>query len=334
MFSIKRTFILGAIYLSAIIGAGFASGREIMTYFGRYGFLGFAGLIFSCMLIGFCGGKALEIIYEREISSPHDFNIQIGGKHIGRFLTILCGLFSYSAYVIMLAGIRQLTGENIVSVILVSICAYGVLYKGFGTLANICGILAPLSALFIMIIALYGRIKYQTYSAEVIMYDKSIAKLIISALLYSGYNLLTSICMLGRCKKIINSKKTAFLGGLTGGLMLLASGGTILFSLIKGKIPPVSYEMPILALFGANNVVLIACVLLAMLVSAITGLTGTCVFFENIIGEKKLGIILAIIAIPLSYISFGNLMDFIYPIFGFAGIFLMIMLALTGNKKV
>ena len=49
--------------------------------------------------------------------------------------------------------------------------------------------------------------------------------------------------------------------------------------------------------------------------------------------EKQLGVYLGLAAIPATYISFGRLMDYIYPVFGFAGIFLMIVLALMGRKK-
>ena len=123
-------------------------------------------------------------------------------------------------------------------------------------------------------------------------------------------------------------------GSIIGGLMLFVSAGAILYGILHGKVPVNGSEMPVLVIFGDRDMIIYVSILIAMLVSAITGLTGTCIFFDNVIEEKKLGIILGVIAIPLSYISFGNLMDFLYPVFGFAGIFLMIMLALSGNKKV
>ena len=165
-------------------------------------------------------------------------------------------------------------------------------------------------------------------------YSSSIRGVIVKSFLYAGYNVLTSLCVLGRCKKILKTRKTPVVGSILCGIMLFVSAGAILFGILHGKVPVKGNEMPVLVIFGEENILIYTSILIAMLVSAVTGLTGTCIFFDNIIEEKKLGIILGIIAIPLSYVSFGNLMDFLYPIFGFAGIFLMIMLALSCSKKV
>lgn len=321
-------------YLSAILGAGFASGREIMTYFGCYGYIGFLGLLLSCLLIGFCGAKALIIVKNKGIANPHELNVNIAGEKGGQFLTICCGIFSYSAYIIMLAGIKQLVNGNIFTIIVVSICAYAVLYKGFGTLVNICGILAPITIIFIIGLSLYGSIKNGSANVGKVEYDICYVELIIKALLYAGYNVLTSICVLGRCGNMIDSDKNAILGGAMGGIMLFLSGGTILFGLAYSKIMPGIYEMPVLAFYGEDNIALVISMLGAMLISAITGLTGTCVFFDKIVEEKKLGLILGLLAIPVSYVPFGSLMDYIYPIFGIIGIFFIIVLALTGDKNV
>ena len=334
MFVIRNSFVVGILYLSAIIGAGFATGREIMTFFGAFGYIGFVGLVLACLLIGFCGAKALLIVRERKIENPHELNIAIGGKHGGQIITILCGLFAYSAYVIMLAGIRQLTNESLLAVVLVSVCAYAVLYKGFDTLTNICGVLAPVSVILITILVLYGSLHMNVENIDDISYNPSVFEMLLKAILYAGYNVLTSLCVLGRCKNILNTRKNAVFGSAIGAIMLFASAGAILFGILHGKVPISGSEMPVLVLLEGKNTLLFIAILIAMLVSAITGLTGTCIFFDGIIPEKKLGAILGIIAIPLSYISFGNLMDFLYPIFGFAGIFLMIMLALSGDKNV
>ena len=127
-----------------------------MTYFARFGYPGLIGLFAACALIAFCGAKALLTVLRGRILDPHALNIALGGKGFGTFLTICCGLFAYSAYIIMLAGIRQLCGGSLAAVLLVSVCAYIVLYKGFGMLVKICGICAPFLAVAIAITALGG----------------------------------------------------------------------------------------------------------------------------------------------------------------------------------
>ena len=46
--SLKVSFVI----IGTIIGAGFASGQEIYTFFNVYGLKGLLGIFISCMLIG------------------------------------------------------------------------------------------------------------------------------------------------------------------------------------------------------------------------------------------------------------------------------------------
>lgn len=303
-----------------------------MTYFACFGYKGLIGLFLSCALIAYCGAKALLIVREYNIEGPHTFNKIVGGAVGGRFLTVCCGLFSYSAYIVVLAGMKQICGGSIIPVAVASVCAYAVLCCGFGTLAKICSFCAPCLAGFIAVVVVIGALYGKTTTAET-EYMVSPLQMTVKILLYAGYNVLTSVCVLGRCRDMLAKKSTAIRGGIIGGIMLFISGAAVLFGLVYGKIPPNIYEMPVMSLFGKGRAVIEIMVFITMFLSAITGLTGTCVFFEEYIPEKQLGVYLGLAAIPATYISFGRLMDYIYPVFGFAGIFLMIVLALMGRKK-
>lgn len=278
------------------------------------------------------------VVKKGGIEDPHNLNLAVGGKVIGNFITICCGLFAYSAYIIMLAGIKQLCGGSFAAVILVSICAYIVLYKGFGTLVKVCGVCAPIIAVAIAAVALTGSFFPQAQTAvpetQNALYQGSALQIGVRALLYAGYNVLTSICVLGRSIKYIESKKSAVWGGIFGAAMLFISGAAVVIALVHGNIPPNLHEMPILALFAKGSMIFQGVLLLTMFISAISGLTSTCIFFTNILPERKMGVILGLAAIPATYVSFGKLMDVLYPVFGFAGIFLIIILALMGNKNV
>lgn len=305
-----------------------------MTYFAGFGYSGLIGLFAACALIAFCGARALLVVMRGNLRDPHALNLAVGGKVIGSFITVCCGLFAYSAYIIMLAGIKQLCGGSLAAVILVSICAYIVLYKGFGMLVKVCGICAPVIAVAIAITALAGSFSPQQTASLPAVYESGPFQIAVKAFLYAGYNVLTSICVLGRSVHLLESKKSAVWGGIIGAAMLFLSGAAVLVALVHGEIPPNQYEMPILALFAKGSMIFHAVLLITMFISAISGLTSTCVFFTGLLPERKMGIILGIAAIPATYVSFGKLMDVLYPIFGFAGIFLMIVLALMGKKNV
>ena len=189
-----------------------------MAYFACFGYIGLIGLFFSCVLIAFCGAKTLLIVKENNIEGPHDLNKKIGGKTGGRLLTLCCGFFSFFAYVVVLSGMKQICNGSLIPVITATVCAYIVLYRGFTTMANICGVFAPLLA---GIIAVADTVKED--SKEATESYSSFDFMPVKIFLYAGYNVLTSLCVLGRAKDLITRKRNAILGGIFCGIMLFIS---------------------------------------------------------------------------------------------------------------
>ena len=66
---LKVTFVI----VGTIIGAGFASGQEIMIFFNNYGLFGFLGLILSIVLICFIIYKTLKINLTHNIKTYQKF---------------------------------------------------------------------------------------------------------------------------------------------------------------------------------------------------------------------------------------------------------------------
>ena len=65
----KVTFVI----VGTIIGAGFASGQEVLTFFNQYGANGLMGLIFSLSLISIIIYKTLKINLENNVDIYEEF---------------------------------------------------------------------------------------------------------------------------------------------------------------------------------------------------------------------------------------------------------------------
>ena len=67
--------MLNAVFviIGTIIGAGFASGKEIFTFFNIYGGDGILGIFLAEFLIGFVIYKAFKIIIKSSISGYSNF---------------------------------------------------------------------------------------------------------------------------------------------------------------------------------------------------------------------------------------------------------------------
>ena len=65
----KITFVI----VGTIIGAGFASGQEIYTFFNKYGFEGLIGICISIFLMSYIIYKTFKIVIENDVNNYEDF---------------------------------------------------------------------------------------------------------------------------------------------------------------------------------------------------------------------------------------------------------------------
>jgi len=347
---IYQIFKIACLYISTIIGAGFASGREILTYFTTYGLWGYVGIVFSAIIIGLIGAMILLCVKKFQSNDLDTLLLNVAGKIPGRILFALITIFLFFFYSIMIAGIAKLVTEKIdlnwalVSIV-VALLTVIIVMLGVDKLAVICTFLAPLLAISISICAIFSL----TIASEETFYLNTdiISKLyflipnnwIFSSIVYAGYNCLISTSVLSKALPMIKSRKIAIYGGILGGagigfLALIVNTSLYFnFTLINTKEMPLAYIVMGMGAIGGNlfPVLLIIAMLLAS-ISALLGLTGAIEKITKING-KIISISAAILAVPLSLIGFSSLMDNIYPIFSYAGIFLALMLIMQIRKK-
>ena len=52
---------IAAVYVGTVVGAGFATGREIVEFFSRFGFIGLISMIMSGYILIFLGSKLMGL---------------------------------------------------------------------------------------------------------------------------------------------------------------------------------------------------------------------------------------------------------------------------------
>lgn len=99
-------------YIGTVVGAGFASGREIYEFFVRYGPQGLAGILIATFLFVWAGIQVMSVARRIQAESYQDVSIYLFGKTLGSvfnglLLTVLLGTSS-----VMLAATGALVREN------------------------------------------------------------------------------------------------------------------------------------------------------------------------------------------------------------------------------
>ena len=94
-----------SIIIGTIIGAGFASGKEIFLFFKIYQGMGIIGIIFSCLFTAIIIYVTLKIAIDKKIENNEEFLQKITKNNISKnILKIIINAFLIISFFIMIAG--------------------------------------------------------------------------------------------------------------------------------------------------------------------------------------------------------------------------------------
>ncbi len=324
-------------YIAALVGAGFASGQEILSFFVVHGKLGLLAIILSSAIFGYFAYFILNTCRRLNVCDYNSLiSIAFGGRS-KKFVSSLIFIFTCVVYCVMLAcagemlyllyGVKMIWGAAILSLI----CAL-ILFTGKSSALKINGILGAFIVLGICVCTLY-MLKYrehQTFLNE--------ARAIVSGAGYAGYNLLGVGFTLSGLSSIIKSHRSALFVGILSGfaIFIMTSLMWALLSIYHNHI--VLGEIPMLTMAIRQNGTLVfiysVILVLAVLSTAISSGFGVLDMCEKYVNRKKCTVLLAIFGVFASKIGFSSLVNIVYRLCGYVGIFVIIALICILNKKI
>ncbi len=334
---LKNIIRVTCIYATSIIGAGFASGQEIMQFFSSYRIGGFCGIMLAGICFSLVGSVVLKRVCTERIRSYEELLFPTFGWRMGWVINICVTVFMLCMFCIMLAGSANVLSDRLkipysyAVLIMSSLCLALIMtnIRGIVTLSTfvtpflIAGIIMAGIAVF------FFRDRQAFLLSEYLGYFSR--NWFLSSLLYVSYNSIPAIIMMCSLLPYLKTQRTATAGGIAGGMVLCLTALIIhaviymLYPVAKGKELPM---MAVLSSFSSPAGYLYSIVLwLAMLVSAVT--TGFC-FTDRIsaalkINKKIAALIICLAAIPLSTLGFSRLISLIYPLFGYLGLYMIIV---------
>ena len=104
MRSLNASMMLVMGYLGAVVGAGFASGQEIMQFFVAYGNCGYKGAILATLLFALSGGALLYTAHQEKISSYQTMIKHLMGPRAGVIVDAVLALFLFLGISTMLSA--------------------------------------------------------------------------------------------------------------------------------------------------------------------------------------------------------------------------------------
>lgn len=337
-FDISR---VAATYAGTIIGAGFASGQELMQFFASYGRLGLAGVVLSGLLFAWLGH--LIMAYSRRIhaQSYQDLIYHSCGSMLGVCLDALTTLLLFAILSIMLAGTGALFVESLGFPYLIGLIVLGLatgftVQHGMKGLASISLLATPLLALSTLSVSLYSLlyhgIAFDSLPASQLLSLRPAPHWLMSALLYVSYNLTLGMTVLTPLASLVPSRQARIWGSMIGGLLLAMLAAVITLVLLLHDPDIVNTEVPLLYIASqqhpGNTIAFLCMFFTAMYTTAAAALYGCSAKFKAVTGlsDKSSIMLVLLVSAAASQLGFSSLIAVIFPCFGYITLLFLLRL--------
>ena len=326
-------------YVGTMMGAGFASGRELwqfMGLFGREGIIATVFVVLCFIVLGFMTS------YIARAKNTNDFAIIVtpdGYPGLRKVISVFMSLMLFSVLITMSAaggallhqnyGISRIYGGIVICffVVITVLGDFERISRVFRYIMPVLFVVAIITSVLI-IFSDFGDLGYH----EEVKPATMAPNWAIASLLYISYNLIAMIPMVSSSSIHAKSEKHALWGGALGGLMVGALALVIIFALQKDMSFADANDMPMLAyaqLISKPMGVIYSVILFVAIYSAAT--SNFYGFTTKIpAGSKKSKIVIfaACVAFCLGLLGFKNIVAYMFSAEGYLG-FVIILLLVT-----
>lgn len=361
VFILKNILTITMVIIGSIIGAGFASGQEINSFFYKYGIIGILGIIISIFIISLIIYKVFFIIKKENINTYKNFleiifennknkiikNKKIINKinnkklnknkylNISNITNIIINIFLIISFYIMVAGFGTYFNQEynisiaLGSSFLAGICLI-IFMNNIEGLLKINKYLIPILIFFMIIIGIKNINNLNIIEINNKKIINNFLPSILSGIIYASYNIILLVPVLITLKNKIK-KNNIFLISFFSGIILIILSLIIYFLLENIKININNIEMPAVYVVGKYfpkfkkiyEFIILTSILTTAISEGISVLENMC---KNKKSYTQFAVILCITSIFFSKIGFSNLINLLYPIFGLLGFFQTFMI--------
>ncbi|MGE7022934.1 YkvI family membrane protein [Solibacillus cecembensis] len=344
----KKSIQIGGAFVGIIVGAGFASGQEIMQYFTSFGLKGLIGAIIAMIVFAFLGMTLAQLGSDLQTTSHKGVIYYIGGRYIGLILDILITFFLFGVAVVMFAGagstFQQMFGiDPMIGSVIMVVATIITLLLNVKNIINIIALITPYLMSIIFVILIYSLFTMDISILEANemaqTQNSAASNWIVSALLYVSYNLAAGAAMLIVMGGTVKDRKVAGMGGVFGGVMLGALIILINLAMYVKMDVVAGVDMPTLEL--ANNIhpvvgVLMAIALLGMMYNTAVGMFYSFTVRFVAADDKKFKptvVFVGLLGFFASLVGFTTLVGKVYSTMGYLGFALIITIVIAWFRK-
>lgn len=327
---------VAATYIGTVVGAGFASGQEVLQYFGFFGYWGIFGLLIAAFLFYYFGKQILWLGKELKAESHVPIIYHVGGKKVGRVLDYIITFFLFGALTTMAAGAGAIFQEqfnlpvfwgNIVMIVATLLTVL----TGISGVINAISFVVP-----VLMIAVFGISFYIVFQQGVFIASQgfvgnpAVPGWPLSAIVYVSYNLVMAVAVLGplgnEAKDFASIKK----GALWGSVGLGLGAAAILWAVFVTLPQSGRYAVPMIYVAGLLSPLVQQLYSLVLFAEIYTTAVGSLFGFimrlsahKSVRAKRYITVSACLGALIASRVGFTDLVRTLFSIVGYAGLLLL-----------
>lgn len=345
--SLKRVITLAGAMCAFWIGAGFATGQEILQFFTTSGLKGIIAACIFMIITGVAAYFLCGVGQKKKFENPYDVFEYYCGKWIGKFYTWFSIVSVYSSLVVILAGggatINQYYGiPPYIGTVILALLALGTALLGIEKLIQILGIIGPFKILLVLILGVFGIgaiVGNPNILSEGIRliptagFETASPSWAWSGVLYALLCVINIVPFLVSLGATTKSMKEARTGGVVGTvvytiaiIILVIAEFAYYQSFIGKQVPALAIASHISPVFGMAYTLMIVVAVYSAVVSMLVMVTRKFAVDKT----KKFNLIATVLtAVAIMFggvIPFAKLVNIIYPIMGYLTIAFIILM--------
>ncbi|WP_433752575.1 YkvI family membrane protein [Paenibacillus amylolyticus] len=327
-----RVLQIAFTYIGTVVGAGFATGQEILQFFTQYGKWATVTIGLSTMLFVWLGTKMMLIAHDTGSRSYEDLNKHLFGPKAGKWITWVTLLILIGVNSVMLAGAGSVFVEHLglhyqTGLIVTLVGTYLLLGRGIQAILQMNSIVVPMM-LLLSLLMITSTIHHPGASRFITLTtDSNPIQVWLSPLLYTSFNLALAQAVLVPVGNQIRSRNVLKWGGVLGGIgvgfMLMAAHFAMsaqMPGIIQFEIPMGSIAFQLGWAVQSVYVSLIFMEIFSTFVADIYGMTLQ--LRQHIrVHPRLITLTIMLLCYSLSQFGFSSLLSILYPIFGSLALF-------------
>ncbi len=337
MQEIKNVCLIASTVVATVVGAGFATGQEIYSFFTIYGKWSFLGLLCVAVLFYAVFCYVLMVCYNFKIDSFDDFLQRTHMGYAQKFISLCVAAFSFCGFCAMASA----TGTFFVQanfspywfgVGLMIVLGSILLCFDIQAIAVVNMILAPLISIGLVWFSACGILFRSVETASIAHYAYNGFEIMRSAILYASYNFLSAVVLLCSMRRYCCSERAVRYACFASATVLVFVALCIwaVLSVYQGKI--MLGEIPMLTLIERQGKVhenIYSVILLCSVLSTALGCGYAIVdYIQQHLRVKRYIAVLFVSggAIPVCMLGFSGIVRTLYAFFGYIGLPFLLLL--------